>query len=82
MRILLVEDDQLLAEALAEFLTDQLYTVDVVIDGEAAWEQIRTIEYIKSLRHKFRAVGAPDALIETVHGLGYRLKRLSQGSVN
>jgi len=230
MRILLVEDDQLLAEALAEFLTDQLYTVDVVIDGEAAWEQIRTIEYdlilldmmlpkldgihlcrrlrshsdlipilmmtardtsidkvtgldagaddymvkpldlqelvarirallrrggassppilewgelrldpalyevsysgqalhltpmeyrllelllrngrrilsrrliierlwsfeeppeettvkthIKSLRHKLRAVGAPDALIETVHGVGYRLKRLSQGSLN
>ena len=33
MRILLVEDDELLAEALAEFLSDQLYIVDVVRDG-------------------------------------------------
>ncbi|HEY9649982.1 MAG TPA: response regulator transcription factor [Coleofasciculaceae cyanobacterium] len=33
--------------------------------------------HIKSLRHKLRAVGAPDDLIETVHGLGYRLNQLS-----
>src|SRR5919199_4962178 len=45
MRILLVEDDELLAEALAEFLSDQLYIVDVVRDGETAWEQISTFEY-------------------------------------
>jgi DNA-binding response OmpR family regulator len=45
MRILLVEDDVHLAEALEEVLTDQLYAVDVVTDGEAAWEQVKTIEY-------------------------------------
>ncbi len=45
MRILLVEDDKLLAEALAEFLSDQLYIVDVVTDGETAWDQISTLEY-------------------------------------
>lgn len=45
MRILLVEDELPLAEALAESLTDQLYTVDVVTDGEAAWEQIKTHSY-------------------------------------
>ncbi|HEY9797245.1 MAG TPA: response regulator, partial [Leptolyngbyaceae cyanobacterium] len=45
MRILLVEDDELLAEVVAEFLTDHLYIVDVVRDGEAAWAQIRTLEY-------------------------------------
>jgi DNA-binding response OmpR family regulator len=33
--------------------------------------------HIKSLRHKLRAVGAPDDLVETVHGVGYRLKQLS-----
>ncbi|HAG83198.1 MAG TPA: DNA-binding response regulator [Cyanobacteria bacterium UBA12227] len=33
--------------------------------------------HIKSLRHKLKAVGAPDNLIETVHGLGYRLKPIS-----
>lgn len=45
MRILLVEDDKLLAEVVAEFLTDHLYIVDVVRDGEAAWEQIKILEY-------------------------------------
>ncbi|MGH8001716.1 MAG: response regulator transcription factor [Brasilonema sp.] len=32
--------------------------------------------HIKSLRQKLRKVGAPDDFIETVHGLGYRLKQL------
>lgn len=31
--------------------------------------------HIKSLRNKLRAVGAPEDFIETVHGLGYRLKQ-------
>lgn len=37
-------------------------------------ETIKT--YIKSLRSKLRAVGATEDWIETVHGLGYRLKAL------
>jgi DNA-binding response OmpR family regulator len=32
--------------------------------------------HIKTLRQKLKAAGAPDDLIETVHGLGYRLKQL------
>ncbi|BAY30288.1 two component transcriptional regulator [Nostoc carneum NIES-2107] len=32
--------------------------------------------HIKSLRNKLREIGAPDDFIETVHGLGYRLKQL------
>lgn len=32
--------------------------------------------YIKNLRAKLKAAGAPRDLIETVHGVGYRLKRL------
>ncbi|NJN86720.1 MAG: response regulator transcription factor [Leptolyngbyaceae cyanobacterium SL_7_1] len=32
--------------------------------------------HIKTLRQKLRAAGAPEDLIETVHGLGYRLKQL------
>ena len=32
--------------------------------------------HIKGVRHKLRAVGAPEDLIETVHGLGYRLKQV------
>jgi DNA-binding response OmpR family regulator len=30
--------------------------------------------HIRGLRHKLRSLGAPDDFIETVHGLGYRLK--------
>jgi DNA-binding response OmpR family regulator len=45
MRILLVEDDLRLAETLAEALTDQLYVVDIVTDGEAGWQQAKLLEY-------------------------------------
>ena len=38
--------------------------------GEAA---VRA--HIKSLRHKLKAAGAPADLLETVYGIGYRLKR-------
>jgi DNA-binding response OmpR family regulator len=44
MRILLVEDDIRLAETLAEALTDQLYTVDITIDGESAWEYAQALD--------------------------------------
>ncbi len=30
--------------------------------------------HIRGLRHKLRSLGAPEDFIETVHGLGYRLK--------
>lgn len=45
MRILLVEDDISLAEALTEALTDQLYVVDLVKDGESAWNQVKASTY-------------------------------------
>ncbi len=45
MRILLVEDDVPLAEALAEALIDQRYVVDLVNDGEAAWQQVNALSY-------------------------------------
>jgi DNA-binding response OmpR family regulator len=45
MRILLVEDDLLLAETLAEALTDQRYVVDIVADGEAGWQQAKLLDY-------------------------------------
>jgi len=45
MKILLVEDDASLAEALGEAIADQLYVVDIVTDGEAAWQQIKTCDY-------------------------------------
>jgi DNA-binding response OmpR family regulator len=45
MRILLVEDDPMLAEALSEALNDRHYVVDIVGDGEAAWLQAQVLEY-------------------------------------
>ncbi len=45
MRILLVEDDATLADTLADTLTDERYVVDVANDGEAGWDQIRSLTY-------------------------------------
>jgi DNA-binding response OmpR family regulator len=45
MKVLLVEDDELLAGVIAEFLTDHLHVVEVVTDGESAWNQIIALEY-------------------------------------
>ncbi|MDX2214299.1 MAG: response regulator transcription factor [Oculatellaceae cyanobacterium bins.114] len=45
MRILLVEDDAKLGDALSEALSDQRYVVDVARDGEAGWEQVTTLPY-------------------------------------
>jgi DNA-binding response OmpR family regulator len=45
VRILLVEDDSHLATSLSEALAAQRYTVDVVYDGEMAWQQLALLPY-------------------------------------
>lgn len=45
MRILVVEDDVQLAEVLTEALSDRQYAVDVVQDGEAAWNCVTILQY-------------------------------------
>jgi len=45
MRLLLVEDDVSLAAALAEAFVDQRYVVDIVNDGEVAWQQVNSLDY-------------------------------------
>ncbi len=45
MRILLVEDDDMLAQAVATALTKQNYVVDVAADGEAGWELVSVCNY-------------------------------------
>ncbi len=45
MKILLVEDDESLAQMLREALTSQHYLVDVATDGEAGWELVEAFEY-------------------------------------
>lgn len=42
------------------------------LDNSPAEETVTS--HIRGLRHKLRALGAPEDFIETVHGLGYRLK--------
>lgn len=45
MKILVVEDDKLTAEALVATLADQNYVVEVVASGEAAWELTEAFAY-------------------------------------
>ncbi|GAB4232907.1 MAG: hypothetical protein Kow0049_16080 [Stanieria sp.] len=45
MRILLVEDEKRIAQALAETLKDRQYIVDIATDGEMGWDFIETLSY-------------------------------------
>ncbi|NEO29102.1 MAG: response regulator transcription factor [Symploca sp. SIO3C6] len=45
MRILLVEDDERITDALAEDLSDQHYAIDVAYDGEEGWELATAFTY-------------------------------------
>lgn len=42
------------------------------VESQPTEETVKT--HIKSLRNKLKAAGAPEDFVETVHGLGYRLK--------
>lgn len=45
MRILLIEDDDLIVESLTKALTEQHYVVDVATDGETGWELAEAFVY-------------------------------------
>lgn len=45
MRILLVEDDQAIALAIAGVLTKQNYVIDIAADGQAGWEFAAACDY-------------------------------------
>jgi DNA-binding response OmpR family regulator/HPt (histidine-containing phosphotransfer) domain-containing protein len=45
MRILVIEDDEFVAQTLATILTSQNYAVEVATDGQAGWELVETFEY-------------------------------------
>ncbi|MEU6783633.1 response regulator transcription factor [Nonomuraea angiospora] len=45
MRVLVVEDEPLLADAIAEWLREETHAVDLARDGEAALERIAVNEY-------------------------------------
>ncbi|WP_233220048.1 response regulator transcription factor [Pleurocapsa sp. CCALA 161] len=45
MRLLLVDDDEVLVDALANHLISQRYAVNIATDGEEAWEYIALFNY-------------------------------------
>ncbi|GAA6620040.1 response regulator [Scytonema sp. NUACC26] len=45
MRILVVEDDELIAKPLVQALSEQHYAVDIATDGEAGWEFVQAFAY-------------------------------------
>ncbi|WP_371357509.1 response regulator, partial [Hydrocoleum sp. CS-953] len=45
MRILVVEDDKIIAETLADALTKELFIVDIATDGQAGWQQAQACNY-------------------------------------
>lgn len=45
MRILIVEDDELISEPIVKALGDRHYTVDVTEDGQAGWELASGVKY-------------------------------------
>jgi len=45
MKLLLIEDDERIADALAEELSDQHYAVDVVYDGQTGWDYADMVQY-------------------------------------
>lgn len=70
MRILLIEDDSHLAESLSEALVAQRYSVDVVHDGEMAWQQMSLLPYDLMLM---------DVTLPRVDGLTLCRRMRSQG---
>ena len=56
----------------------QLFSCGAILEHLWAYEDAPTEEavrtHIKGLRHKLKAAGAPTNFIETVYGIGYRLK--------
>ena len=45
MRILVVEDNERIAQTLADVLEDQHYIVDIALDGEVGWQQAEAFNY-------------------------------------
>lgn len=45
MKILVVEDDERISDAVVEYLSDSHYAVEAVYDGQAAWELLEVFTY-------------------------------------
>ena len=45
MKILVVEDDERISDAVVEYLSDLHYAVEAAYDGQAAWELLEVFTY-------------------------------------
>lgn len=70
MKILLVEDDELVAEVLKKALTAQHYLVDLAGDGQEGWELAEAFEYDLILL---------DLMLPKLDGLNFCKKRRAMG---
>ncbi len=70
MKILLVEDDEVVAEALRNVLTAQHYLVDLAADGQAGWELAEAFEYDLILL---------DLVLPKLDGLSFCQQRRAKG---
>lgn len=70
MKILLVEDDEVVAEALRNVLSSQHYLVDLAADGQAGWELAEAFEYDLILL---------DLVLPKLDGLSFCQQRRARG---
>lgn len=70
MKILLVEDDELVAEVLKKALTAQHYLVDLAADGQEGWELAEAFEYDLILL---------DLMLPKLDGLSFCKQRRAMG---
>lgn len=71
MRVLVVEDDNLISTSLVKILTDQHYTVDSATDGQAGWELVDCFNYDLILL---------DVMLPKLDGISFCRKLRSQGN--
>ena len=72
MKLLLIEDDPLIAEQLAKNLTEQHYIVDVAADGQAGWNLVEFSSYDAILL---------DLMLPKLDGISFCRRLRSQGNL-
>ena len=77
MRVLVVEDESLLADAIAEWLRREAFAVDVVYDGGSALERLGVNEYDVVVLDRDLPVVHGDRVCRAVAGSGPRVLMLT-----
>ena len=72
MKILLVEDDPVIAELLGKALREQNYTVDIALDGQTGWELVEFSSYDALLL---------DVMLPKLDGISFCRRLRNQGNL-